>query len=233
MNRDDVSETTNDSEPSVHTPHTDSGAAAPPLQSESNQEAAKDSAKHDELSPAPAPPVARDFVTASPTVENNGSKNGPEKEKMNGDNKTIEPPPISEEYQKFHALSWYALPREISGDSKGHEAGKKAEYREHDLPTLLDRIHQRLLKHGSRRDKKAYRTSEKKNLPDVVKHLLIVTRDANQTQGYITSLSTLDTFFVAAVQIFELFLDLTNESEVAQKYWGSVLYVLKVCYSVE
>jgi hypothetical protein len=93
---------------------------------------------------------------------------------------------------------------------------------------LLSRINDRLLKRGSRCDREAYRRSDLKFLPDVASYLLSVTRDASQKDGYISTLSTLDTFFVAAVQVFELFLDLTDESEVAQRYWGSVHYILTV-----
>jgi hypothetical protein len=133
---------------------------------------------------------------------------------------------------KFHALVWYTTLSQKGTHTTQSDTKEPSNQRSQDLSAFLDRMNEKLLKHGHRKDKKAYRDSEPKSLPEVALHLLSVTRDINQTDGYINKLSTLDTFFVAAVQVFELFLDLRNDSEVAQRYWGAVLYIMRVCVYV-
>lgn len=178
--------------------------------------------------PSIPPPVTRDFGSSPLDTEPEGSAAATKAGTTKADKEpgVTEPSPI--EHPEFHALSWYSIPRRSSESVNATE--KASEQSEQDLPALLNRINKRLLQHGTKRDKKAYLTSEMKALPDVAMHLLAVTRDINQSGGYISSLSNLDTFFVAAVQVFELFLDLKNESEVARKYWGSVLFILKVLW---
>lgn len=168
--------------------------------------------------------ATEDFGSNSANDTKDGSTTKPENQRKDINERTL----TKGLDEKFHAFVWYTAVSQKSSGVTQTNTKESANQQTQDLSAFLDRINERLLKRGHRKDKKAYRDSERKTLPEVALHLLLVTRDTKQTDGYIDKLSTLDTFFVAAVQIFELFLDLRNDSEVAQRYWGAVLYIMKV-----
>lgn len=125
----------------------------------------------------------------------------------------------------FHALTYFSPSSRSSKELKREEpddlhAEKKT------FPNLLASIHQKLLRNVHEHDKRAYENCAPKELPEVTKYLMTVTR--KEAEGYVQGLSALDTFFVAAVQVFEFFLPLENESELAKRYWGSAHFIMKV-----
>lgn len=134
-------------------------------------------------------------------------------------------PSTTQDYSVFHALTWATIACQPSRETT-HDAQAQTV----DDCELLSDIHQKLLRNVNEQERKAYIHSREKTLPEVTTHLLTVTR--RKEGGYVQGLSTLDTFFVAAVQMFELYLPLENAADCAKRYWGSVFFVMKVTMSV-
>jgi hypothetical protein len=129
----------------------------------------------------------------------------------------------------FHALE--QLP--VSNDRFNETAEDVQDGLDREKQTLtnfLTGAHQKLLRNSNDHEKKAYANCRQATLPEATKYLLLITHDDDK--GFVNGLSALDTFFVAAVQVFEFFLPLENESEIAKRYWGSVLFIMKVCVEV-
>ncbi|KAF2187094.1 hypothetical protein K469DRAFT_123561 [Zopfia rhizophila CBS 207.26] len=126
----------------------------------------------------------------------------------------------------FHALLWFTHRSRTSVESK-RDIEQQIQPETQNLTEFLDGIHQGLLRKSHEQEKRAYQHCRERTLPEVTKYLLTVTRDDFRDDGYMSGLSTLDTFFLAAVQVFELFLPLKTDAQVARRYWGSVLFVLK------
>ena len=89
----------------------------------------------------------------------------------------------------------------------------------------LDAIHQILSGDTNQKEMKAYQDCREKSLPEVVRLLALVT----QVNGRFTlGISIIDKFFIAATDMYELFIPLDIETKVGFRYWGAVHYILKV-----
>ncbi|KAF1951942.1 hypothetical protein CC80DRAFT_190551 [Byssothecium circinans] len=92
------------------------------------------------------------------------------------------------------------------------------------LSDLLTALHGKLLRSSHDKERKAYTNGPSKTLPEVTKYLTAFTYGGEPDHQGITEL---DTFFIAAVRLFEFFLPLENVSEIAKRYWGCVHFIMK------
>ncbi|KAF2682863.1 hypothetical protein K458DRAFT_419701 [Lentithecium fluviatile CBS 122367] len=124
----------------------------------------------------------------------------------------------------FHALENFTPSRRNSNESV-RDISVDPDARKVDLANFMAGAHQKLLRNAIDHEKRAYGNCRLATLPQATKYLLVITRTGDN--GFVHGLSALDTFFVAAVQVFEFFLPLGNESEMAKRFWGSVLFIMK------
>ena len=136
-----------------------------------------------------------------------------------------EPEPTS--INNFHVFSWLSRQNSaLEAIDNLHEVEEKGDAMdEKKIKADLDAIHQILSKNTNQKEMKAYQDCREKSLPEVVRLLALVT----QVNGRFTlGISIIDKFFIAATDMYELFIPLDIETKVGFRYWGAVHFILKV-----
>ena len=127
----------------------------------------------------------------------------------------------------FHVFSWLSRQNSaLEAIDNLHEAEEKGDAMdEKKIKADLDAIHQILSKNTNQKEMKAYQGCREKRLPEVVKLLALLT----QVNGQLApGISIIDKFFIAATDMYELFIPLDIETKVGFRYWGAVHFILKV-----
>ena len=136
-----------------------------------------------------------------------------------------EPEPTST--NNFHVFSWLSRRNSaLEAIRNLREAEEKGDAMDEEkIKADLDVIHQILSKKKNQKEMKAYQDCREKRLPEVVKLLALITRNNGQ---FMRGISIADKFFIAAIDMYELFIPLDIETKVGFRYWGAVHFILKV-----
>jgi hypothetical protein len=177
--------------------------------------------------PPPLPDLAGSH-SFEPSIKNEAvSRNSsvPNSPQIIVDGLKSEPEPTS--INNFHVFSWLSRQNPaLEAIDNLHQAEEKGDAMdEQKIKADLDAIHQILSKGTNQKEMKAYQDCREKRLPEVVKLLALVT----QVNGQLTpGISIVDKFFIAATDMYELFIPLDIETKVGFRYWGAVHFILKV-----
>ncbi|OCK93809.1 uncharacterized protein K441DRAFT_564573, partial [Cenococcum geophilum 1.58] len=175
----------------------------------------------------PPPPDLAGSHSFEPCIKNEAvSRNPsvPNSPQIIVDGPKSEPEPTS--VNNFHVFSWLSRQNSaLEAIDNLHEAEEEGDTMgEKKIKADLDAIHQILSKSTNQKEMKAYQDCREKRLPEVVKLLALVT----QVNGQLTpGISIVDKFFIAATDMYELFIPLDIETKVGFRYWGAVHFILK------
>ncbi|OCL08847.1 hypothetical protein AOQ84DRAFT_388562 [Glonium stellatum] len=177
----------------------------------------------------PPPPdlaqaVPRSFKPGTGTNTASQNSQTPDSPEITKDN--VKPEPKVAPINEFHVFSWMSAQRlEYEATDNLQQPEMKGDVlNEKEIKANLDGTHEILLSNANHKEMKAYQDCREKRLPEVVKFLALIT---NVNGQFAQGISVADKFFIAATEMYELFIPLDIETIVGLRYWGAVYYILK------